>query len=162
MTFAEVINEINQFTEDFIEKGKSIQDDRIEIFEEDCGYKLPEDFRLFMKTINGLMLNGNVLLPFKTKSEKGGIESYFEIYKNHIPKGYIPISPDGAGNVYCLCFDPLLAINRDYVIIFWQHNYLYTDNDPPEVCNTSFGEFIKEVFIDWTLEDYYYDGRPKI
>lgn len=46
-------------------------------------------------------------------------------------------------------------------MVFWQHDYPYAENDLPEVTNASFSEWMKEVVIDWKLEDYNYDGSEK-
>ena len=46
-------------------------------------------------------------------------------------------------------------------IVFWQWDYLYEDIKEVETCNSSFLDWIQEVVIDWTLEDYNYDGSEK-
>jgi hypothetical protein len=46
-------------------------------------------------------------------------------------------------------------------IVFWVSNYIYTNEDQPEIVNESFIEFLKEVFIDWVLESFDYDGESK-
>jgi len=69
----------------------------------------------------------------------------------------VPFSPDGGGNHYC--FDTRTINENSCNVVFWQHDYPYSEDDPPEVTNTSFTEWMKEVVIDWTLEDYDYDGN---
>jgi hypothetical protein len=71
----------------------------------------------------------------------------------------VPFSPDGFGNHYC--FDTRTTNNNLCNVLFWQHNYPYSEDDPPEVTNGSFAEWLKEVAIDWTLEDHDYNGNKK-
>jgi hypothetical protein len=80
---------------------------------------------------------------------------HFEV-GNPMPLEFFPFSPDGGGNHYC--FD---LSNHDDKVYFWQHDYEYADKTEVECCNNSFYEWIQEVLIDWTLEDYNYDGSEK-
>ena len=62
-----------------------------------------------------------------------------------MPLHLIPFSPDGGGNYYC--FDI-----RNNNIVFWDSEYDYS-NDIPEVAYNTLAEMMREVFIEWTLED---------
>ncbi len=67
----------------------------------------------------------------------------------------VPFSPDGGGNYYC--FDTSKLSNDSCIIVFWESNYQYTSDDMPDIVNESFSDWIKQVVIDWTLEDYDYN-----
>lgn len=74
--------------------------------------------------------------------------------------GYLsPFSPDGRGNFYC--FDTRAVGNDSCPIVFWVSNYEYQVDDVPETTNGSFVDWMSEVVLDWTLEDYNYDGSPR-
>ncbi len=92
------------------------------------------------------------------------LESIFTIehneVRNKMPEYLIPFSPDGLGNHYC--FDMRSRDAESCSIIFWQHDLAYTDDESPEVVNASFADWVQEVVIDWTLEDFDYNGDKKI
>ncbi len=46
-------------------------------------------------------------------------------------------------------------------VVFWQHDFIYRNTGEAEECNDSFINWIKEVMIEWTLEEYNYDGTGK-
>ena len=78
---------------------------------------------------------------------------------NPMPIELIPFAPDGYGNHYC--FNTKAIAGESCEIVFWQHDYTYNEFDLPEVINSSFAEWLKEVVINWTLEDYGYDGERR-
>ena len=82
---------------------------------------------------------------------------HFEV-GNPMPDFLIPFSPDGAGNHYC--FDSRQCNEESCNIIFWQHD-LELEINEVEVVNSSFAHWVKEVVIEWTLEDFDYSGNPK-
>ena len=59
------------------------------------------------------------------------------------------------------CFDSTTCDEQSCKIIFWQHDIYYSNEDPPEVANNSLAEWVKEVLIDWTLEEYDYNGAER-
>ena len=46
-------------------------------------------------------------------------------------------------------------------VVFWQHDYDYSDKTNLETCNNSFTEWVNEIMIAWTLEEFNYDGTEK-
>jgi hypothetical protein len=159
----DIINELRKFSEDIIYIGEPIEDNRIEKFEEKYNLKLPDDFRLFISKCNEVALMGTMIYGFDPEKKGSTIESVYDIehFRVIIPQySYlVPFSPDGRGNFYCM--DTSTNKNGTCNIIFWTSNYQYTENDSPEVTNSSFLEWVKEVIIDWTLEDYDYEGNEK-
>lgn len=71
----------------------------------------------------------------------------------------IPFSPDGYGSHYC--FDIRILNKNICNVVFWQHDYIYSEADQPEITNISFAEWMKEMVIDGVLEDYDYNGNEK-
>ena len=158
-----IISELSKFSNEILDLGVSIKDLRVEEFENSYSINLPNDFKKFMKKINGFNLMGSEVYSFdKSKSESIENVYYYEHFDVHHPQysHLVPFCNDGRGNFYCL--DTLNTIkNGDSPIVFWVSNYEYTLNDIPEIVNNNFLEWIQEVIIDWTLEDYNYDGTEK-
>ena len=157
-----IINELLKFSK-ILEKGSAIDDNRIELFEEKYKIRLSCDFKIFMKEMNGFNLMGTEVYCFDVdKTESIENVYYFEHFEVKIPQySYlVPFSPDGRGNFYCL--DTLNVLdNGENPIVFWTSNYLYSENDIPEVTNKNFTDWVQEVVIKWTLEDYNYDGSER-
>ena len=158
-----LINEFKKFSDNIIELGHSIDDDRIELFERKYNLKIPRDFRLLISKFNGLNLMGCEVYGFdKDKADSLENVYYFEHFEVVEPQWshLVPFSPDGGGNFYCLDTSRITK-NETCPIVFWVSNFRYSDVDPPETVNMSFTEWANKVMIEWTLEDYNYDGSEK-
>lgn len=158
-----LIKELLKFSDDILEFGSNINDSRIEEFEQYRKLTIPSDFKQFMKKVNGFSLMGTEVYGFN-KDKVNAIENIYhrEHFEVRIPQfpHLVPFSPDGRGNFYCL--DTLNQLeNGDYPIIFWVSNYEYTIDDAPEITHNNFLDWVQEVIVDWTLEDYNYDGSTK-
>lgn len=158
---SEVFEELQKFSSNLYELYPPIEKETIISFEKKHNVTLPNDYKLFLSKTNGIDFMGSVVFGIFDDSvfkSLGGayLFEHFEV-GNPMPSNLIPFSPDGAGNHYCFESND----NRAGKIIFWQHDYLYTENDSPEVVNESFADWMKEVVIDWTLEDYDYSGNKK-
>jgi cell wall assembly regulator SMI1 len=158
-----ILTELNKFSKDMINLGPAISDDRLEIFENELNFELPVDFKYILKRHNGISLSGNDICGI---GESYGGQSLDKLYEfehdngpNKMPLFFLPFSPDGFGNHYCLN----LSKNSKGIcpIVFWQHDFIYEDLNDVEECNANLTEWIKEVLIEWTLEDYSYDGAKK-
>ncbi|MES2520442.1 MAG: SMI1/KNR4 family protein [Bacteroidota bacterium] len=158
-----IINELRKFSDDILELGNNINDNRIEEFEQHCNLTISPDFKQFMKKVNGFSLMGTEVYGFD-KDKVNAIENiyyreHFEVRSPQYPY-LVPFSPDGRGNFYCL--DTLNQLeNGDFPIIFWVSNYEYTKEDVPEITHNNFLDWVQEIVIDWILEDYNYDGSEK-
>ena len=157
------IAELLKFSEDILEINNSINDDRIYVFEKKYNLKLPNDFKKFITKINGFSLLGNKVYGFDeniTESiEKVYFFEHFEVSYPQ-PTYLVPFCNDGRGNFYCM--DTSQNIDNEYCpIVFWVSNYEYTNEDLPEIVNNNFLEWLEEVIIGWTLEEYNYDGSEK-
>jgi len=160
----DVLNELYKFSESILSLGDSITDSRIEELEKQVGFELPLDFKYIMSKHNYLSLGGTEVLSIGKEFENQSIQSLYlfehEEVGNPMLKEFLPFSPDGAGNHYCLDLSKLE--NGICPIVFWQHDYHYDNKAEVEICNPNFYEWIKEVMIDWTFEDTNYDGTDKV
>ncbi|PLK45792.1 SMI1/KNR4 family protein [Emticicia sp. TH156] len=158
-----LIKELLKFSDDILEIGSTIDDNRIEDFEQQRNLTLPLDFKQFVKRINGFSLMGTEVYGFD-KDKVNAIENiyYREHFEVRMPQySYlVPFSPDGRGNFYCLDTVNQLE-NGDFPIVFWVSNYEYTKEDSPEVTHNNFLDWVQEIVLDWILEDYNYDGSEK-
>lgn len=156
----EIIFELLKFDSSIIELGESVFDDRFEKLENQVDYKLPETFKSLLKQYNRISLFGGTINGLDVNFRDASLDKLYHIEHfevgNPMPLEFFPFSPDGAGNHYC--FD--LSTGEDKVY-FWQHDVEYENKTDVELCNNSFYEWIQEVLIDWTLEDYNYDGSEK-
>lgn len=159
----EIIIELLKFSDEILEVGDVIEDERIEKFEKYYNLIVPSDFKEFVKKINGFSLMGEVVFGFDTNKVHSIENIYYREHFEVIMPQYshlIPFSPDGGGNFYCL--DTLNKLdNGQSPIVFWVSNYEYSDNDTPELTHNNFLDWVQEIVIDCTLEDYNYDGSRK-
>lgn len=158
-----LLNELYRFSSDVIALGDSIKDDRLEIFEKSIGCVLPNDFKYVLKKHNGISLFGVELLGYDSELLDASLEKVyqFEHYEvsNKMPIQFIPFSPDGRGNHYCL--DLSKNIGGLTPIVFWQWDFNYESFDDVEICNDNFVEWMEEVMIEWNLQEFNYDGSEK-
>jgi hypothetical protein len=158
----EIFEELLKFSHDILELQSQITDDRIVEFEKKYDLLLPNDFKIFISKFNGLNLMGTEVYGFHDEHAESIENVYaYEHFQVMVPqpKYLVPFSPDGRGNFYCLCADK--QSHKFGAVFFWVSNYLYSGNDNPEVVNQDFTEWIKQVVIDWTLDDYNYDGTER-
>lgn len=158
-----LINELHKFSDDVLEMGSNIDDNRVEDFEQYRNLTLPLDFKQFIKKVNGFSLMGTEVYGFD-KDQVSAIENvyYREHFEVRIPQYpyLVPFSPDGRGNFYCI--DTIHQLESgDFPVVFWVSNYEYTKEDSPEITHNNFLDWVQEVVIDWFLEDYNYDGSEK-
>jgi hypothetical protein len=160
---SDFFEELHKFSAHLYQLHGAVDKNKIIAFEQRHKVVLPADYKFFLSKTNGIDFMGvTVYGIFDDTTFKSIGGSYvFEHYEagNPMPLNLIPFSPDGAGNHYC--FDSNNCTNEVCKIIFWQHDLSYDSDNPPEIVNESFAEWMKEVVIDWTLEDYDYNGNRK-
>ncbi|UZT99053.1 SMI1/KNR4 family protein [Chryseobacterium fluminis] len=157
------LQELYKFSEDILYLGEPITASRIEILEQEIGYKLPEEFVYILKKHNGIILCGTEVYGLASELRGRSLDiiykfEHFEV-ENPMPVYFFPFSPDGRGNHYCL--DLSKAAGGMCPVVFWQWDFEYNDFDSVEVSNNSFTEWVNEVLIEWTKETYNYDGTEK-
>ncbi|UPZ36525.1 SMI1/KNR4 family protein [Sphingobacterium sp. PCS056] len=157
------VNELSKFDKSMVYLGPHILDDRLKVFEEKNGFSLPEDFKYLMTIHNGFSLEGTEVLGLDNELRGSSLDNVYDFEisssRNGMPKYFVPFSPDGRGNHYCLNLDKL----EDGIcpVVFWQSDCDYQDISDVEECNDNFVSWVHEVMIGWTLEDYNYDGTEK-
>ncbi len=158
-----LLNELYKFSETTLSLGPPINDDRLENFEQSLGFRLPSDFKYILKMHNGISLTGTGILGLDKQLRGSSLDEVykFEHYEvgNPMPAEFLPFSPDGFGNHYCLNLSKFE--NEICPVVFWQHDIIYDDINDVEECNLSLLDWMQEVMIDWTLEDTNYDGSDK-
>ncbi|NIJ52370.1 SMI1/KNR4 family protein [Dyadobacter arcticus] len=158
-----ILEELNRFSDEIIYLGPPIEDDRLLHFEAKIGFSFPEDFRFIVSRHNGISLGGIEVFGLDKALRGSSMDEIYEFEHKHagskMPDTYLPFSPDGAGNHYCLDLSTLA--NGICKIVFWQHDLEYENEDQVETCNNSFSDWLQEVLIGWALEDYNYDGSPR-
>lgn len=155
-----VLKELKSFSDTMVSYFPPVKQREIILFEEKYNLKLPEDYKYLLYRTNGLSVMGDTILGIHDISisknpmnlENTYIFEHFEV-SNPMPTHLVPFYPDGYGNHYC--FDL-----HDCKIVFWEWDCDYTKGIP-EIVYNCLGELMQEIFIDWTLEDYNYDGTPK-
>jgi cell wall assembly regulator SMI1 len=159
----EVIIELSKFHDDLLYLGESINDNRIELFEKEIGFLLPEDFKYLIRRHNGLSLSGTEIKGIDSANGESALSQLykFEHYEvgNPMPVELLPFSADGMGNHYCFNLSEMK--DGSCPVVFWQHDFEYDNSNEVEICNDNIIAWIKEVMIEWTLEDYNYDGTSK-
>jgi len=135
----------------------------LKILKKKIEYKLPKDYKYFIKNHNGFSLSATEVYGMGNQFKDGSLDKIYNfehnVVENPMPKYFLPFSPDGYGNHYCI--DLSRIENGICPIVFWQHDCNYENISEVETCNISFVEWINEVMIEWTLEGYNYDGTEK-
>ena len=158
-----ILNELYKFSKNILFLGDNIIDKRLSDFETEIGFKFPIEFIYILTKHNSFSLCGTEVLGLGKEFRDSSLDQVY--YFEHQVEGYpmfnefLPFSPDGAGNHYCLDLSRL--DNGSCPVVFWQSCYKYKDKSDVETCNNSFIEWIEEVMISWTLEEIDYEGIEK-
>ena len=162
----EIVSELSKFSDTLKTIGDPINDHAfIFRFEEKFNLTLPLDYKYFISQVNGFSLMGTVVYGIHSHVKEESLESVYvrEHFKVKVPQYdyLVPFSLDGQGNFYCFNTKNLTDSGDSCSIVFWVSNYIYSKEDEPEIVNDSFVDWVNEVVIGWTLEDYDYDGTLK-
>ena len=94
---------------------------------------------------------GTEVIGFKIEEfgESIGNIYEFEHFKaaHKMPLEFLPFSPDGRGNHYCLNLSNMS--NGICPVVFWQWDFDYASISDVEECNGNFLEWVEEVLIEW-------------
>lgn len=158
------ISDLLKFSDKLLELSKPIEDNRIEEFEHSLNYELPVDFKYFLKKFNGLSVYGTKVFGLGAEFKEASLDSIYKFEHNQMdnkmPVHFLPFSNDGRGNHYCLDLSRLDKL-KVCPVVFWQWDFVYKTVDDIETCNENFCDWVKEVLIGWTLEEYNFDGTKK-
>ncbi|TPE45917.1 SMI1/KNR4 family protein [Pontibacter mangrovi] len=158
-----VLESLHQFSDDLLNLGEPILDNRLSEFEHQIGFQLPFDFSYILTKHNYISLAGTEIFGIGREFREESLDKVYSFEQNGIenpmPKEFLPFSPDGRGNYYCL---DLSRIKDDSCpVVFWQHDYdyNYSNKEEVETCNENFIGWVQEVMIGWTMEDYGFENR---
>jgi hypothetical protein len=162
-----IVSELRKFSEEIIDISPPLEDAQlIGKFESRFKVRLPEDYKLFLTEMNGVSLMGCEVYGLWDQPDT---QDLFAVHNREhqlvaVPQfdHLVPFSPDGGGNFYCFDTHGIDDATGSCPVVFWVSNYRYNSDDLPAVTNHSFTDFVKQVIIDWTLEDYDYNGDEKI
>jgi cell wall assembly regulator SMI1 len=133
------LRNLYKFSKSLLYTGDSIDDNRIENFEQQIGYILPLDYKYIIKKHNGITLAGTEIYGLSNELRDNSVDKiygfeHFEV-DNPMPDIFLPFSPDGQGNHYCLDLSNL----KDNLcpVVFWQWDIEYDSIADVEVCNTN-------------------------
>ncbi|MBZ4187807.1 SMI1/KNR4 family protein [Niabella beijingensis] len=161
MKLEPILKELSKFSTAIATSGGSLENTKIIECENRLGLMLPLDYKAFLREHNGFDIMGNSV--FGIDDSASSLENVYKFehseVANPMPLYLIPFSPDGQGNHYC--FDTRSNNTVSCDIVFWQHDYEYSEGDGPEIVNNSFLDWFQEVIIDWTLEEYDYNGNER-
>ena len=161
MNLNAVIDELHKFSNKILTLSGPLNGNEIYKCEKNINKSLPNDYKEFLRKHNGGDLMGTEIYGIN-ESENSLDRIYkfeHDAVENPMPDYFIPFSPNGEGNHYV--FDTRNCNNDSCMIIFWQHDFEYSNEDIPEITHNSFTQWVKQVMIDWTLEDYDYNGNEK-
>lgn len=152
------MDELHKFSSAIITFKPPVSSESILAFEKQFNVVLPDDYKELVQIHNGFELMGDTILGiFSSDNPNNNLNDCytFEHFGSvcPMPKNLIPFCPDGYGNYYC--FD-----SKTNSIVFWESECDYSEADP-EVVYSDLYSMIHEIFIDWVLEDYNYDGSKK-
>ena len=162
-----IVNHLKKFSPEVLELRSPVIESTIKNFERKYNIILPYDYKYLLSITNGFTLMGNEIYGISDNISHLSMDlsSAYEFEHNdvYIPQYdyLIPFSPDGMGNFYCFDIRDLIDGNILCNIVFWQSNYIYTSNNQPEITHKNLSEYINECIIEWTLDDYDYNGNPR-
>lgn len=156
------IAELKRFAPEVIRLFRPARNSQIVAFQDKFNLRLPSDFIKFLCFSNGVELGGNEVYGITSARldlTKVYTNEHFKVSVPIFPH-YVPFSPDGGGNYYCLDTSSIGARGL-CPVKFWVSNSQYVGKLRPETTHASFSQWLKKCLIDWTLEDINYDGSPR-
>jgi cell wall assembly regulator SMI1 len=170
VTLDMIITELQKYNQYACTMFKGATGIEIKTLESNLGLLLPGSFKSFLIKCNGLELMSETIYGIYTDESLDRIIralDLYEIYKwekdeagNPIWPHLLPISPNGRGDHYCLDLSTLTEDKSECKVVFWQHDYEFSDEYPPLVEADTFLEFLWNLLME-IKEDYNYDGSDK-
>ncbi len=164
MNLYKILEEFSKFSSPNFRTYAGCNYDQILELEKKLNYHLPTDFKNFLLSTNGAIINCHELYGIKTGIPAEDLfDNYFFETKeagNPMPDYYLPIYPDGMGNHNCLDLKSLSSDGETCNVIFWQHDLIYNNNTRPGIDASSFTEFLENLLKEIS-EQYNFDGSEK-
>lgn len=155
MKIIETYQKVLEFKNKGLDEGKAITDLRVENFESKCNVTLTDEFKFLIKKHNNISIYGVEIYGFGEEFGGSSFEKMYALLNSyewpfHSIK-YIPFSPDGMGNYYCL--DLNRGDKEKCPIIFYQIGYKYKSVEEIETCNESFADWVEEILIGYNIDN---------
>jgi cell wall assembly regulator SMI1 len=170
ITIDMIVDEINRYDDNVIKTFPGIGSNEVKELERKLGYALPTNFCAFLMKCNGFELISEIIYGIHTDESLDITVRALDLYKNYIWEKdevgnpiwshLLPISPDGFGNHYCLDLDTLTEDNSECKVVFWQHDYEFSKDNPPPVDAETVLEFLWKLLQE-IKEIINYDGTDK-
>jgi len=140
-----------------LKPGPPLKPSKLDAFERKVGYSFPKTYREFLLTCNGgdpertrisgphENLAGIRLFLELTKSTNQGLLYYYNLMRDRIPTGFLPIALDECGNVFIINLNPQAPDQG--VVYFWDHE-LEADEDAGEIPSYNNLTRIADTFQD--------------
>ncbi len=125
---------------------EKISNDELLEFEQSIGYKLPENYKEFILKNNGGVPNKEYFEEIKVsyftpiKYGENTVEKAYEMLKEILPNGYLPIANDVCGELICIDLKSGNTFGNIYYV---------ADGDEPLVIAKNF-----EQLLDGLTEEY--------
>ncbi|MCG9873862.1 MAG: SMI1/KNR4 family protein [Leptospiraceae bacterium] len=137
---------------------QKIDEERVLKFESEFKLKLPDDYFEFLIQNNGGkpdlnildvdnfgQININNFFGFDLKDKESNLEFCYDMFKNRIPIGILPIAESEGGNIICISLTKEVGS-----IYFWDHEMEADEGEKPDYSNMykisdSFSSFIKRI-----------------
>lgn len=161
----DVIAELSKFSSKVFKPNPPANRYAIEAFESRYKLTLPNDYKYLVLQMDGFKLFGNSvygITPVAEQEYLGQVyeREHFDVAVPQFPH-LVPFNNDGNGNFYCFDTKKMTADGLSCPVVFWVSNYSYDERDLPEIVNESFAHWVEEVIIEWTLEEFDYEGNRR-
>lgn len=165
----QIILELEKYNESVVTLYPGTTATKLIALEKQLDHTLPTRFKEFLKVYNGFNLISDIIYGIHYDSKNKTIKALdlYENYKfeknevgNPIWPHFLPICPDGFGNHSCLELHTLTEDESDCKVIFWQHDYEFSVEDPPKIEVDGVLDFIWMILLE-VKESINYDGTDK-
>ena len=151
-TLENIIAEIKKIDNEISTIYLGINEIKINDLEDRLGMKFPKEFKDFLNLCNGFEIMSDKIYGIHPEDKNLDLFSNYMWEKeesgNPIYKYLLPISPDGFGNHYCLDLTTLDENKETCKIVFWQHDFYYSESEAPDLECETFLEFLIELVND--------------
>jgi hypothetical protein len=161
----DVIAELKRFSSRVFKPNRPANQDLIAEFESKYKVTLPSDYKYLVLQMDGFKLFWNSVYGLAAVA---GEEFLGRVYEREhfevaVPQfaHLVPFHNDGSGNFYCFDTKKMTADGLSCPVVFWTSNYSYDEKDLPEKVNENFAHWVEEVMIEWSLEEFDYEGNRR-
>ncbi len=163
ITLDKILKELKKYSVKICKVYPGVRDQELLDFENKIGYFLPLNFKAFLKRCNGFELVSEKIYGINHDNNLNIYQNYLwekDESDNPIWPHLLPISPDGSGSHYCLDLKTITNDKKECNVIYWQHDYDFTEKDQPDIDTDTLIDFLWEL-LERIKESNDYDGSDK-